>query len=220
MTLTAKRPKGEDFPPIEAGTYQGVCYSVIDLGTQHTTYEGTEKETAQILITWEIPAARIEIEGQDLPRAISKRYTNSLGKKATLFQHLESWRGKAFTEDELGGFQVDDVLGANCLVTIINDTNREGKLKAKVASVAHLVKGMAKLKPENLIVSYNMQTDGIDEIPPFVPNWVKDIIKESMEYKAIHKAQMSSELAAAQAAYGVSNAGDSDGPLAGDEIPF
>ncbi|GAG46718.1 unnamed protein product, partial [marine sediment metagenome] len=33
---------------------------------------------------WEIPAERIEIEGKDLPRAISKKYRVSLHKKANL----------------------------------------------------------------------------------------------------------------------------------------
>lgn len=201
ITLIAKRPKTEDFPPVDAGTFQGVCYSVIDLGTQHTTYEGQEGDKAQVLITWEIPELRIKINDQDLPRAISKRYTNSLGKKATLFQHLESWRGKAFTKDELNGFDVVDVLGANSLLAILNNTNKDGEVRARVSSVMHLPKGMPILKAENPLVSYSIDRDGIDGIPAGVPSWIQDIIKQSMEYRAIHSARSSAELAKAQANY-------------------
>ena len=221
MTLTAKRPKNDDFPPIEGGTYQGVCYSVVDLGTQHTSFEGQEKDVAQVAITWEIPELRIDIDGKSMPRAISKIYTNSLGKKATLLQHLTSWRGKEFTEAELDGFEIDNVLQANCILTIINEPKKAGGMKAKVLSVAHLMKGMPSLKPENSVVSYNMARDSIDAIPASVPDWLKKIIEDSMEYRAIHNARNSKELAAAQASANYATPPDDTSPeQPDDDIPF
>lgn len=211
MTLTAKRPENDSFPPIPAGTYQAICYAVVDLGTQHSDFYGND--SPKILVMWEIPEERIEIEGKSLPRAISKRYTLSLSEKANLYKDLVSWRSKEFTEDELAGFDVKDILGANCILTVVNG-ERDGKKFANVSSVAHVMKGMDKKKPENPMVSFNIEEEGIDNIPAELPDWVKDLIKKSMEYKAIHHARNSSDLAAAQAQANYATPPDDD------DIPF
>jgi hypothetical protein len=81
-------------------------YGIIDLGT-HTedSPQFGRKTQHKMMIQWECPEYRIEIEKDgkklDLPRAISRRYTMSLGKKANLRKDLEAWRGKPFTDDEV-----------------------------------------------------------------------------------------------------------------------
>ena len=60
MPITATK-KGKEYPLIPEDTYHGVCYCVIDLGTQPNpvpTYDDMRK----VLIGWEIPSLRIEIE--------------------------------------------------------------------------------------------------------------------------------------------------------------
>jgi hypothetical protein len=185
---------------------------VIDLGTQHSNYY--DKDSPKILVMWELPDLRITIEGKDLPRAISKRYTLSLSKKAALYRDLISWRGKEFTEEEIEDFDVGTVARANCILTVVH-AQKDDEKYANVSSVAHLMKGMTKKEPENPVVTFNIQEDGIDNIPEGLPDWVKDLIKNSMEYKAIHHARNSAELAAAQASYTTPPSVDD-----GDDIPF
>lgn len=185
MALIAKKT-GSDYPPIEGGTYQAVCYSVVDLGTQFN--EHFNKSLHKVIITWEIPELRIEIEKdnkkQDLPRAISKIYTLSLHEKSNLCKDLVAWRGKSFTTEELEGFDVLTILGANCLLQIIQE-ERGGTTYANVAGVSKLMKNMPKVKSESDAVTYEMKTDGWD-IPEKVPDWIQQMIKKSIEYKTFH----------------------------------
>jgi len=180
MSLTAK--PGKVTPPIKGGTYQAVCYSVIDLGTQYN--EIFHKFSPKVVITWEIPSLRIEYEkdGEQLEgvRVISKTYTNILHEKSNLYQDLVNWRGKSFTPEELKGFDVSQILGANCVLTIVN-TEKNGKTYANVGGVSKPMEGMPSLTPENETVKYDID-DGSEAIPTSVPDWIKDIIKKCREF--------------------------------------
>ena len=114
MGLLAKRPEGSDIELIPEDTYQAVCYAVVDFGTQHLTFGDVSVDKERILIGWEIPTLRIEIERDgkklDLPRATSKQFTLSLHPKSLLRPLLEQWRGKAFTKNEEQGFHLSNLL--------------------------------------------------------------------------------------------------------------
>lgn len=189
MPFLAKRPEGQDIEPIPAGTVQAVCYAVVDLGTQYSPYY--QKSARKVQIIWEVPEYRIEVEkgGQkvDMPRAISKRYTLSLHKKAQLYSDLVAWRGVDFTDDELEGFDIFNILGVNCLLTITH-AEKDKKIYANVASVAKLMKNMDSLKSENGLVRYYMPEDQ-QVIPDGVPDWLKDIIKKSEEFGMVADAR-------------------------------
>jgi len=197
MSLIAKQDSNSNFPPVDAGNFQAICYLVVDLGTHYNT--NFDKWSHQVLLTWEIPALRIEVEKEnekvDLPRVISNTYTLSLHEKANLYQHLVSWRGRAFTDEELAGFNLCNVAGKNCILNIVHKTNGK-KTYANVAAVTPLLAGvMAPLKAESPIITYDIDEQGW-AIPEGLPNWVQDKIKESKEYKDGHEApqEVSSEI--------------------------
>jgi hypothetical protein len=219
MPLLAKSNGESNITPIEGGTHPAVCYGVIDIGTQKTSYLGQEKHTRQVVILWEIPSERIQLEknGQkiDLPRGISKTYTLSLNEKSTLHHHLTNWRGVPFTEQELKGFDLFTVCGANCLLNIVNDKNKEGKKIAYVSGVMKVLKGMPKHQPENAKIVYSVTENGLN-IPQNLPDWLKAKIETSEELIAMRKAAVNPELAAIQEQYGV----DEIDPELTDEIPF
>lgn len=178
MSLTAKQ--GPPIEQIEPGNHQGICVAVIDLGTQYN--ERFQKEQPKILITWEFPDFPIiGQDGQSDPekgfRVLSKEYTASLGEKSNLYADLISWRGRAFTQEELEGFNLKQVLGANCLVNIV--TNEKGY--SQVATIAKMPKGMAPKK-----ASYQLLYDMDDDmhIPEGVSSWIAEKIKKSKEYMA------------------------------------
>jgi hypothetical protein len=77
---------------------------------------------------------------------VFKRYTLSLNEKASLRHDLESWRGKPFTFEELAGFDVEKLIGANCLVNVQHKVGTE-RTFANVVSVMPLIKGMVKIAP-------------------------------------------------------------------------
>lgn len=135
-----------ELPP--AGTFMASCYRVIDLGTQQTTYMGQPKTAHKILVTWELHGDDRMADGR--PFSISKRYTWSMNEKAALRHDLESWRGVPFSENDFGpgGFDIQNILGKACLLTIVHSENN-GKNYANISAVSKLMKGMQPPKVEN-----------------------------------------------------------------------
>ena len=165
--------------------YQAVCYAVVDVGTQQSKLFDAKK---QIYLLFELPFERhtFERDGKkvELPRAISKPWGATLGKKAYLRRDLESWRGRPFTEEELKGFELKNLLGANCQLNIIHN-EKNGSVYANIASVAPLAKGMAKMAPENPVLCFDLDEflkTGAGNWPANLPEWLKAKIMNSDEY--------------------------------------
>ena len=193
MPLLASDKGGKGFDPVAEGVHNAVCYSVVDLG--HHLDEKFGKRNHNILITWELPSERIEIEKDgvkhNLPRAISKKYTLSLNEKANLRKDLQTWRGRVFTEKELEGFDIKNLLGKSCMIQVIH--NKKGdKTYANITAIMLLMKGVAPLTPENPLVFYSME-DHRDQIPKEVPEWVRDIIKTSDEFQLFKPVEEQSQ---------------------------
>ena len=169
--MSLKVQEGGEFKSVDAGTYPARCIKVIDLGTQHGEYLGIAQIKKQVLITFELPTELIESgEWAGSPYSISKFYTASLGEKATLRHDLEAWRGRPFTEDELKGFDLKNVLGKPCMISVIKtDTG-----KSKINSVMAVMKGMTVPDAINTFVYFDIDewdngifiglTDGIKKI--------------------------------------------------------
>lgn len=137
MHLPAPNDKDFELPP--AGTHMAVCYRVIDLGTQDTTFKGQAKKQHKILISWELPDEKMS-DGR--PFTISQRYTWSMSEKASLRADLESWRGLPFTERDFGteGFDIRNIVGKACLLTVVQETKGE-KTYANIKAIGKLMKG-------------------------------------------------------------------------------
>ena len=190
MPLLAKNRGGEDFAPVTPGMKQGVCYLVADIGTQPSN-NPQFRPRRQVVIGWELPLEpKIEILDKKtskkvlMPRVLSRTFTLSLSKKANLTPMLVSWRGRAFTDQELEGFDLQKILGANCLMNVINET-KDGKTYANISSVSPLMPNMPKLKPENppLFFSIEDQPGPAEiKIPAGLHEWIRIKIMQSDEY--------------------------------------
>lgn len=211
MGLLAKKPAGANIDPIPEDTYQGVCYMVVHLGTQHNEMFNTDTE--KVLIGWEVPDVRIELEREgkmlDLPRAISQEYTLSLHEKAKLRHMLENWRGKAFTKEELAGFDLKNLLGVNAMIQVLHKTSAQGRTYAIVSNVSKLYKGMEKKTTENEHQYFSFEDNM--EIPGNIPEWIRDKIIASYEYQEMidgtsQDSTMGNDIP--------------DMPEAGDGVPF
>lgn len=192
MPIIASAKGGSDFEPIPAGSHQAVCYGVVDLGTQMSN-NPQFKDARKVCILWELPQERGDFKDKtdpnrtvNLPRAISNIYTLSLGDKANLRKVLESWRAKAFTQDELNGFDITKLLGANCMLSIVHKAGsgkNAGKIYANVAGVSALPKGMTKANRENPPLMFSLAdfTDGNVIFPENLPEWLRTLINQSKE---------------------------------------
>lgn len=147
MGLIAKETGGS-FELAPQGTHSAVCVRVIDLGMQIN--KTTSKPERKVVIVWEIDAEMVD----NRPFIVQKRYTLSLHKKANLRADLQSWRGRPFTDEELAGFDLKNVLGKPCLLNVIHSDSGE---YANIASISQLPKGMPGLKPTGELLFFNTE---------------------------------------------------------------
>lgn len=133
----------KSFTPAPEGTHQAVCVDVIDHGEMETAWGKKRKVT----IRWQLN----ELMEDGRPFIAQKRYTASLHEKAVLRHELEAWRGRAFTFDELAQFDLDTVIGVNCLLSIMHKKGDKGGTFANVMNVAPLIKGMPKIAPADYV---------------------------------------------------------------------
>lgn len=148
--------KGGNFERCPAGMHLARCYRIIDLGTQKSEYMGQVKFLHKVMLGWEIHGT--DDSGKALkmqdgrPFGIFKNYTLSWSEKANLRLDLQSWRGRPFTQEEMRRFDLSTVLGAWCMLNII-ETNKEGKTYTNVNGVT----------PVPAIIKQNGMPSGINK---------------------------------------------------------
>lgn len=169
------------FTPAPPGTHVARCIRLIDLGTQHSEYKGKPTRRNQLLITWELPNETVETEKGIIPLTASRFYTNSLGEKANLRQDLETWRGRGFTEAELQKFDLESVLGAPCMLTVVSGENG----KTKVAGVTGLPKNIECPKQVNELFSFWLDEEFDHNKFQLISEGIQNIIKKSEEWGEI-----------------------------------
>jgi len=133
------RASESTFKPVPPGTHLARCYRIVDLGTQETNYQGKVNHQRKLMIQWEVHGqddngyALVTKGGE--PMSISKNYTVSLGEKARLRQDLITWRGKAFTPEELKGFELKNLLGVWCMLSVVETPGNDGKTYSNVNAI-------------------------------------------------------------------------------------
>jgi len=190
MALLAKESKSYD--PIPADIHHAIAVWLYDIGTTENKWG---KKSRRVVISWELPDVRIQIDHEgvvlDLPRMFSRTYPLTLGKKAGLRKDLETWRGRAFSAEELKGFDVKNVLGKNCMLQIIHETKEDGDIKAKLLSIIPLVKGLTGKTPETDIRYFEFGAS--NEIPENTPEWIVEEMKKSDEWQQFGKTLAGTE---------------------------
>ena len=122
MSLTVKATGGGDFELTPEGAYIARCIKVIDLGTQTTTGQYGTKSQKKVMVTWELLDNDVKMK-DGKPFAASQFYTASLHEKSQLRKDLEAWRGKKFTDEELAGFDLNNVLGTYCYLQVVHSAD-------------------------------------------------------------------------------------------------
>ena len=175
---------GGDFSPMPSGNHVAICNMVVDLGKQRVvSQQYGEKIKHQVYIRWETPHERlawtdrdgVEREG---PRVIGKSYTVSLHENAALRGDLENWRGRAFTKEELAGFDISKLLGVPCMVNVIHQ-ERNGKTYANVNGIGAFPKGMDRPNTEvGLLLFDEDNRANYDQLPEWLQKKVDEQVKE------------------------------------------
>lgn len=193
MALVVKDKGGADIAPVPTGMHHAVCYGVVDVGTQPAW--GKFPARPKVVMLYEFPELRIDLpdkqnEGKkvNLPRALSIKETATLASKGNLRGILENWRGRPFTEQELEGFDLNNVIGANALINVVHEQGRgenAGKTYANISTINPLPKGMKKLTAENppCFFSFSEYPNTAEiAFPANLPSWIHGLILQSDEY--------------------------------------
>ena len=168
---------------VPEGPHVARCTAVIDLGTQTQEYKGETKKNKKILISWEFPeiTAVFDKETGEQPLGRSLHYNASLHEKSTLRKHLAAWRGRQFTDKELEGFDLKNVLGVPCLATVMHKKKLDGTVTDRIDNISALPKGLKCPDAVNEAYCYSIENHPTNW--DRLPDWVKKQIEESPEYK-------------------------------------
>lgn len=169
---------GGNYDPVPEGSHIAVCDMFVDLGMQDSRFGAKHK----IYLRWQIPNLTVEYEKDGVktvaPMTIGATYTLSLAEKSNLRPMLQSWRGRAFTADELKKFDVTTVLGAPCMITVTHEPKDGGGVYANVGVVAKLPPGVPAPKMEGEALIYDADNLGtFDKLRP----WLQDKIRNAIQ---------------------------------------
>jgi hypothetical protein len=189
MGFIATDSGGGNFKRVPQGVFIGRCFSLVDLGTQHTTGQYGDKIQHKMRLGWELfgeeedgTPLTIEVNGKMMPLTISKSYTVSLHEKSGLRRDLAAWRGKDFTDDEAKGFDVSKLVGAYCMINVvISDTN--GKIYSNIGGLTPLPGALRNAKPDPVHdnVLFNLDAPNMTIFATFHEK-LQDAIKKSPEW--------------------------------------
>jgi hypothetical protein len=136
-----------------SGTFGAVCVDVVDMGWEESTMY--HKWQPKIQLRWqidrEILAADFREAGKEVdtellgkPFLVVKSYTNSDYEGAHLMTDLAGWRGRALTEEELASFDTEQLVGAQCMISLIQKRRKKGEgYYTVVNSVSKAPKGQS-----------------------------------------------------------------------------
>lgn len=183
MSIIAKQPETK-FELVPAGNHVARCYSMIEIGTEETEYQGEKKSAYRVRVSWELPTETrvFNPEKGEQPFSISKDYTLSMHEKANLRHDLQSWRGKAFTDEEANRFDITKLLGKPCMLNIIHKTSGKGTVYSNISGVSALPKGLEcppQVNP-SFVFSYEDWSDAKFAI---LPEWLRQRIEKTPEFK-------------------------------------
>ena len=154
-----------------------MCIDVVDLGLIASNFKGVSKTQHKVKVVWQVD----ELREDGTPFHASKRYTLSLHEKSALRKDLESWRGRAFTEDELEGWDVENVLGAAAMISVVQEA-KNGTVYSNVNAVMRPPKGVTGPKPDEKYIRVkdrkpeNVATGNQSEPPDFDGHYTDDDI--------------------------------------------
>lgn len=117
---------------------QAVVCDIIDHGFVRNTWGGKGgEEIHKCTLRWQV--AESMKDGR--PYIAQRRFTVSLHERAALRKAVNSIRGKPLTDKEAEGYELDELIGLNCLIEVKREQKPRG-LFAEVIGIMGLPKGM------------------------------------------------------------------------------
>lgn len=200
MSFYVEAPTSK-FTPVPIGMHLARLFRIVDLGTQRTEYEGNVNFKRQLQFVWEVHGKDEEgnptVTEKGEPLIITKDYNLSWADMATLRIDLESWRGRPFTDDERRRFDIENVIGNWCMLTVIHKPKKKGSgvyanVKA-VTPVSDVRKKIGFPEPHNKTSFFRVSEPDMELFETF-PKYLQEKISSCPEWrgeKSVNQAQKS-----------------------------
>lgn len=217
MEFIAKSEGNSNIPKLENGVYTALSSMLIDLGFQKSVLDSNVRR--KFMMVWTIVGEFIEVNKEQLPRVMSKEYTLSLNEKSNLRKDLQAWRGQAFTEEELQGFDLLTVMNKPCQLQIINE-EKNGKTYNNISAIMAMPKGMTvePLQETTVFITNNPETWNNWEK---IPKWIKEKIKKAEGYENSELKQFVDEYEKMEEQNNTEVTATNNGVIApDDDLPF
>ncbi len=182
--IIATNKGGMNFEPVPAGTRVARCYSAVHIGTNAENVLGELKDINKVRLSFELPLDTkvFREENGEQPFVLSKDFTVSMHEKANLRKFTEGMLGVSLKDHEAEAFDVEELVGRECLLNIVHKDRASGEGKyALIAGASPLMKGQSCPPQVNrsVILNYsNFDRAVFDKLPDFI----KAKILSSKEY--------------------------------------
>lgn len=196
MVMLTDTGGGRDFEPLSADQHVAICDMIVDLGMQPPGPNSRYGPKHQLYFRFQVPDETIEFEqdGETVvkPKVIGRVFTASLSEKGHLRPFLESWRGRAFTAEELRGFDPVNVAGAPALINVIHEPgNKQGKpvTYANIATIMKVPKGMHVPAIDGEVIIHDENNDNYDKLPKWLQEKLDNQVDEGEQQPSDTRAQ-------------------------------
>jgi hypothetical protein len=172
--------------PITDDGYDARCVGIYALGmvTEYNNFKKKDVTEPKIIFEFELIGHTTEYKGVKEPKLLR---TWDMNAKITtkpspskLFSFFKQWRGRAFTEEELKGFDIRKVLGAPASIMITH--SKDGKYE----NIETVNRGHKDIGPatRELRLLGPTEENWSWEIYESLPDFIKDKIKATPQFKA------------------------------------
>lgn len=207
--MSLQAPKQEsNYEIVPVGNHYARVYRVIHIGTIPEMYMGESKMNDKVMIGFELVNKKkvFREERGEEPFVISKEYTLSMGSKANLRKLIENMLGVALLDSEANSFDVFSIIGQPCLLNVVHQKSKKtGKEYAEIKGASPIPEGTIMPEGHNYAQKLAFGAEWSEEVFDSLPNFIKDKIKSSEQYKKMKIA---------------GNGGYPDEELNPEDIPF
>ena len=186
-----KKYEPSTFKPVPNGMHLARCYRIVDCGTQESNFKGEISFKRKVMLQFEVHGEDDDgnplITDKGEPMSISKNYNLTLHEKSTLFKDLQSWRGRNFTPEELLKFDMKNVLGAWCMVSVIRTTADNGKDYTNISAIMSVPPAIKKAgipEGKNELKMFDLDNPDMELFETF-SNYLQDKIRLSPEWQSL-----------------------------------
>jgi len=167
---------------IPPGPHVATAFAAIGVGMQETTYGPRNR----VFVGWEIHNHRFQWEKDgvenDIPANTWRAYNVSMHKNSTLRMDVEAWMGKTMSKEDAAGFDLFDLVGRSCQLTIEHTTVGD-RTYNNVKSVSQLMPGTDVPPLESDEIRYLQPHEVADWnlVPDFIRLKVANQVKPTAE---------------------------------------